>query len=55
VLAHDPDQVPHVARRLVAEPEVLAHDHSRGPEIPDEHVRNERLRALLRQRLVERD
>jgi hypothetical protein len=54
MLAHDPGKVPHVARCLVTEPEVLANDHRRGPELPDEHVPDELFGALLRERLVER-
>ena len=55
MLAHDPAEVPDVARRLVAEPEVLAHHDSRRPEVPDQHVLDELARALLREALVEGD
>jgi hypothetical protein len=45
----------HVAAPVVAEVEVVAHDHDLGVEPIEEHLAHEVLRRLLRPHLVERD
>src|SRR5215211_195126 len=52
---HEAPEIPSVARRPVAEPEVLPYHDDLGPDLADEHLPDDLLGTLLRKLLIEPD